>query len=146
VEKLVGIWIDHSIASIVILQDEDEHVRNIESDAESRHRAAGGSPAPTKYGPGDPGDQKRLEQRRQHELQEFYQSVVEALEKPDAIVVMGPGTAKTEFEKELKKDQHLAGKLKDVKSADKMTERQWVAEVRKYYGKQAPRITDQTRR
>ena len=48
-------------------------------------------------------------------------------------MIFGPGEAKLELEKELRKLKELATKVVAVEAADKMTEREIAAKVRRYF-------------
>jgi hypothetical protein len=50
---------------------------------------------------------------------------------------MGPGTAKIEFEKVLKKNKNMQKRILKVEIADKMTKNQMIAYVRKFYQNEA---------
>jgi hypothetical protein len=50
---------------------------------------------------------------------------------------MGPGQAKIEFEKMLKKHKSMKSRLIKVETADKMTKNQMIAHVKKFYKDQA---------
>jgi hypothetical protein len=49
------------------------------------------------------------------------------------VLIFGPGEAKLELENEIRKSKELARKLVGVETADKMTERQIAAKVRRYF-------------
>ena len=48
-------------------------------------------------------------------------------------MIFGPGEAKLELEKELNESKELRAKVVSVEAADKMTERQIAAKVRRYF-------------
>jgi hypothetical protein len=47
-------------------------------------------------------------------------------------LVLGPGEAKTELDKEIEKSEELFNKITDVGAADEMTEKQLAAKVRNF--------------
>ena len=49
------------------------------------------------------------------------------------ILIFGPGEAKGELEKEIKKRKDLSVTIVGVESADQMTDKQIVAKVRKFF-------------
>jgi hypothetical protein len=63
----------------------------------------------------------------------YYQKIIRAIRDARKIMIFGPGEAKLEFEKELRKSKELAAKVVAVEAADKMTERQIAAKVRRYF-------------
>jgi hypothetical protein len=60
-----------------------------------------------------------------------------ALKNADSILIIGPGEAKIEFEKTLKKNKSMQNRILKVEAADKMTKNQMIAYVRKFYQSQA---------
>lgn len=131
--RYVGIWIDHSQAIVVAIIDERETVTYVQSNAESHHRTTGGSRSRSPFGPQEIVSDKHLEQKRQHHLHEYYHRVIGAIKGADCIFVFGPGEAKTEFVKMLKRSKALAAKVSKVAAAGRMTQRQIVARVRASY-------------
>jgi hypothetical protein len=49
---------------------------------------------------------------------------------------MGPGEAKIEFEKSLRRQKSMQKRLLKVETADKMTKNQMIARVRQFYQSQ----------
>ncbi len=133
-KKLVGLWIDHEKAVLVTLDGDGEKITTIESGAESHYRLSGGSRSATPYGPEEIVSEKAPEERRKHEFHRYYQCVMRSLQGAERIYILGPGEAPKELEKEIRRVKQLAPKLGVVRKADKMTERQIAAEVRKHFG------------
>ena len=129
----VGIWIDHSQAIIVSIENEDETIRRIHSDVAGRVRLSGGSRSRTPYGPQDVASEKKIERRRGHHLRKYYASVLEAVRNASKIYVFGPGEAKNELSKEMNRSRELSSKVVGIESADKMTEGQIAAQVRDFF-------------
>jgi hypothetical protein len=136
-KKYIGIWVDHEKAFVAsIIKDEEmkkETIHCIESKVEGRVRLPGGSRYATPYGPQDVTYEKSIEERRKHHLRQYYQKIVRAIQGARKVLIFGPGEAKLELEKEIRKSKELAGKLVGVEAADKMTERQIAAKVRKCF-------------
>jgi len=129
----VGIWIDHEKAFIVTIIDGQESVEIIKSDIEGKIRLSGGSRSRTIYGPQDVASEKKIEERRKHQLRRYYEKVISEVGDARKILLFGPGEVKISFEKEMKKSKNLSAKIVDVEPADKMTEKQIVAKVRKFF-------------
>jgi hypothetical protein len=55
------------------------------------------------------------------------------LSDADRILIFGSGEAKVELKKEIAKSKEVAGKIKQIESADKMTQRQIAAKVRSFF-------------
>ena len=69
----------------------------------------------------------------QGQLNLYYDSVIAGIRDAEAILILGPGEAKVELKARLKKNK-LDGHIVAVESADKMTDRQVAARVRKFFG------------
>jgi hypothetical protein len=136
-KKYIGIWVDHKKAFVAsIIKDEEmkkETIHCIESKVEGRVRLSGGSRYATPYGPQDVTYEKSIEERRKHHLRQYYQKIIRAIQGARKVLIFGPGEAKLELEKEIRKSKELAGKIVGVETADKMTERQIAAKVRRYF-------------
>ncbi len=138
--KRIGVWIDHAKAHLVVLENQAApEVLTIESDVEPRHKATPGS------GPAMPGQLhsapvKRYEHRREQEKHRYYQRIVDAMRFADRIVIMGPGLAKRELIKEMRKHRQLAERVLAVEPADKkLTAAQLVAKIRATFNEPLPR-------
>jgi hypothetical protein len=131
--KNLGIWLDHSGAIIVIINNHTEEVIRIESHVDSHYRLSGGARSKTPYGPQDVSSERRLQEKREHQLQHYYQEIINKIGDIDRIYIFGPGEALTEFEKEVLKIKELSPKIAGVEPADKMTNNQIVAKVRDYF-------------
>jgi hypothetical protein len=131
--KNVGIWLDHSRAIMVIINNHEEEMIRIESHADSHYRLSGGARSKIPYGPQDVSSERRLQEKREHQLQHYYQEIIGKIGDTDKIFIFGPGEARTEFEKEILKLKELSPKIASVEPADKMTNNQIVAKVRDYF-------------
>ena len=132
-KKYACVWIDHEKAVIVTLVDGREKVTKIDSNVGSRVRLSGGSRSKSPYGPQDVSSEKKVDEKRKHRLQDYYQEVAQNITKADKFLIIGPGEAKGELKKEIEKSKNLAPKISGVEPADKMTERQLVAKAKKYF-------------
>ncbi|MBL7077133.1 MAG: hypothetical protein ISS31_06660 [Kiritimatiellae bacterium] len=126
--KSIGIWIDHEKAFVVTLREGREDVMRIESNVEGRVRLPGGGP--TLVVP-----EGRPEHRHTQHLRLFYRDVAETVKDAARLYIFGPGEAKGEFVKELRKSKALATRIAAIETADKMTERQMAAKVRSFFAK-----------
>ncbi|UCE33878.1 MAG: hypothetical protein JSV55_00455 [Deltaproteobacteria bacterium] len=137
--KYVGVWIDHDKAFVVSISDGQQTVTRIESNVEGRYRLSGGSRSRTLYGPQEIASDKKIEERRRHQLRRYYRKVITEFADSLAILVFGPGKAKIELQKELEKTKALASKVVGSETTDKMTERQIAAKVRKFFASDSPK-------
>jgi len=129
----VGIWIDHREAILVELTEHGESIRKIFSNAESNIRVSGGYGCARPYAPQDVARERKFERRRRLHLHRYYQDVIRALRGAEAIVVLGPGEAKLELQKEARKSSDLSDKLVAVEAEERMTDNQLIAKVRKFF-------------
>lgn len=132
-EKYAGVWIDHEKAFIVRKYFDNEDTICVASGVEGSFRLSGGSRAPTPYGPQDVASEKKIERRRSHHLHQYYQKVINKIDSAESIYIFGPGEAKFELEKEIKKIKELSSTIARIETTDKMTERQIVSKAKKFF-------------
>ena len=130
--QFVGIWLDQAGATIVTLQHgHDPVIQHMESNVESHFRLSGGWKSGMTVQ--DVADEKRVERRRQHQLNRYYQRLSEALGEATRVLILGPGEAKLGLKRFLETQRSRKPQCMTVKTADKMTERQLVAAVQKFF-------------
>jgi hypothetical protein len=130
----VGLWIDHRKAVVVHLTDEGEAVGVITSKVERQLRRTGDAPFGAHFEPMQvPADPSRQRVFTAH-LNRFYDTVLAYVGDPEAILVLGPGEAKVEFTKRLEAKRR-GDRVVGVEAADKLTERQLVARVRRHFAR-----------
>ena len=132
-KKNVGIWIDHEKALIVFLSNDKETKTTIASDVEGHIRLSGGSRSRTPFGPQEVASEKKMEERRKHQLKTYYREIIQFIGEAGKIFIFGPGEAKIELEKELKKNRELSAKVVGIEPADRMTEPQITEKVKKFF-------------
>jgi len=123
-KKAIGLWIDHRETIIVILTDEGEETRRIESDMEKHVRFSGGAQT-------DMAEDMR-DRRFAHHLNNYYDEVIASIREVDSILIFGPGEAKVELKKRLERAE-LGGRIVGIETVDKMTDRQIAAKVRQRF-------------
>ncbi len=135
-----GVWIDHRESIIVALTDDGEHTTHIASNVEKHLERGGDSPLKGSYEarqvPRDDSRQRALT----GELNVYYDTVIEALRGYDHLLLIGPGEAKGELQKRLKKAK-LDARVEAVETSDKLTDPQIAAKVRAHFGLSAPRAS-----
>jgi hypothetical protein len=120
-----GLWIDHKKAVIVtITNNGEEEVQHIESDIIKTDRISGNADNPPTESPRN--------RRFAEGLNKFYDIIVSSVRDKVAILIMGPGKAKIEFQKRLEA-KAMSERIIGVEPADKMSDRQIVARVRKRF-------------
>jgi len=128
----VGLWIDHRKAVVVTLTDKGEETGLIISKVETQPRRSGDSPLKGSY-----ESQRMLaDDSRQRSLTGhlniYDDAVIASLCNAESILIFGPGEAKDELKKRLKK-KNLGGRIAGMETADKMTDRQIAVKVRKHF-------------
>jgi hypothetical protein len=135
-KNFAGLWVDHRKAVIVSITDDGETIERVESNVERKVRLSGGSrTGKTPYGPQQVAVDGKQEARIKRQLRHYYQEIIRRIQDAHQILILGPGEAKTEIKKELEKSKELALKKVTVEPADKMTERQIAARIRRFFTK-----------
>jgi hypothetical protein len=131
-KKEVGLWMDHRKAVIVMMTDEGEEIKLIVSKVEKQLRRAGDSPLKGSHEALlVPADDSRERGFTGH-LNIYYDAIIACIHDAEAIMLFGPGAAKGELERRLA-SKELSGRIISVETADKMTDRQIAAKVRKRF-------------
>ena len=122
--KQAGLWIDHRKAIVVLITDEGEEVKKIESGIEKHVRFAGHA---AEGGAGEDVSDRKFG----NHLNSYYDQVVAVIRDADSIQIFGPGEAKGELEKRLE-HEGLKAHILAIETVDKMTDRQIAAKVREH--------------
>jgi hypothetical protein len=130
--KKIGLWIDHRQAIIVVIADGVETKKVILSDVERQLRRSGDSPLKGSFEPqlvmADDSQQRVFTGH----LDIYYDEVIASIADAESIMIFGPGEAKEELKKRLEK-VNLGKRIAAVTTADKMTDNQIVAMVKKRF-------------
>jgi len=133
-KSAAGLWIDHRKAVIVVVTDKGEETKLIVSKVEKQLRRSGDSPLKGPY----EAQQVPLDDSRQREftghLNIYYDAVIACIRDTEAILIFGPGEAKGELKKRLARNK-LGGRVVDIETVDKMTDRQIAAKIRRRFRK-----------
>ncbi|AVR45581.1 hypothetical protein C7S20_10060 [Christiangramia fulva] len=132
--KKIGIWIDRKNAKIISISEEEERLNTISSHLHFfKHK--GFSRAAMKWGgPQDVLSAKTIEEKEKNHLNTYFDEVIEAVRKAEAIAVFGPGEIPRMFTHRLeRKNKILWTRLKTVEKTDKLSDKQFKAHVRNFY-------------
>lgn len=130
----LGVWIDHRKAVIAILAGKaEEEIVQVTSNMEKHVRYSGAAPE-------DSAEDQR-DQRFTGHLKKYYDEVIRRIRNADAILILGPGEAKTELEERLG-HEGLGGRVVGIETADKMTDRQVAARVRERFLKDGHKLQE----
>jgi len=130
----VGLWIDHRKAIVVAVTDKGEETGLVISKAEKQLRRSGDSPLKGSYESSQVPASDRRQRALTGHLNIYYDAVIASIGNAEAILIFGPGDAKGELQKRLKRS-NLGGRIVDIETVDKMTDRQIAAKVRKHFQK-----------
>ena len=131
-KKEIGLWIDHKKAVIVILGEKGEQVDQIQSNTKKHIRFRGGARMKTPYGAQYFPAEDHMDRQFDEHLNKFYAAVINCIHEAGSIFIFGPGEAKFELEKRIE-HQNFRERIAGIENADKMTDRQIAARVRKYF-------------
>ncbi|MDD5362542.1 MAG: hypothetical protein PHN88_10450 [Ignavibacteria bacterium] len=120
--KNLGIWMDHSSANIMEFTDRTIGLKTITSDFTHDDKEQSLSKS-----------EKMMHNKEQHEQSEYYKKLEDVIINFDEVVLFGPTEAKVELLNDLRTDNRFAKIKIVIKPADKMTQNQQHAFVRKYY-------------
>lgn len=134
-KKQTGIWIDGSKAIIVTLLNNKESTIEIESKIENRVHHDGEGDKGSFMGSRHINNEKKIDERKKHQIDGFLKNVIEHIKKDDELYVFGPAEIKLKLKTLIEDDNQLTPKLKTVETAGSMTINQVVAKVRDFYKK-----------
>ncbi len=127
----VGLWIDHKNAVIVSKDGQGEIVRKVESGAQHHEYRGPTRPKSTYSAQYSTGDDQ-LDKQYLLQLNKYYDQVIAQLRDTANVLIFGPGEAKVELKNRLAGNKGISPRIQ-IETADRMTERQIVARVRKYF-------------
>jgi hypothetical protein len=124
----------------VTITGKDEVVEIIPSMVENQARRSQGSRHEGSFEPQHvPADDSRQRASTGH-LNIYYDAVIACIRGAESILIFGPGEAKDELKKRLKKIDP-GGCIVSVETIDKMTDHQIAAKVRKHFEEKLPSMT-----
>jgi hypothetical protein len=133
----VGLWIDHTKALVVTVTEKGSIVRLVISMVEKQARRSPGARHAGHYEPqAVRADDIRLRSRTGH-LNIYYDAIIASIRNAQSILIFGPGEAKGELAKRLKK-ANLGSYIVGVETVDKMTDHQIAAKVRERFAESSP--------
>jgi stalled ribosome rescue protein Dom34 len=131
-KKEIGLWIDHREAIIVILTDGGEEIKHITSNNGKHIRYSGSSHSRTPEGLKEVTAEDQRDRKFGNQLNKYYDEVIAAISDAESIQIFGPGEAKGELEKRIE-HKGLKVHILAIETADKMTDHQISAKVRKHF-------------
>jgi hypothetical protein len=128
-----GLWIDHKKAVIVVVTDKGEEIKLIILKVEKQSGRSGGVRTTTPYEQQVLADNS-LERVLMGHLNIYYDAVISCIRDAEAILIFGPGEAKGELKKRIKRNK-LGGRIVGIETVNRTTHRQIAARVRQYFSK-----------
>jgi len=121
----VGIWIDHK-RTVIVSASAGRVTTSLDSEVPA-HPHFGGEQVG--------GGEKKYEERRGHDLDRYYDEVINYLGDADGLLILGPGEAKLELKARLDRTTKThAGRTIEVATTDRLTDPQIVAKVKEHFG------------
>ena len=116
------VWIDHRKA-ILMHTDAEGHILSEEMSSQMGERARFQGEGSNKTGlfGQSLNHEKNDQERENNHFKSFLKSIVSKLEKPESILILGPGDARFELQNLIEKEKTLSGIPVETKAADKMT-------------------------
>jgi len=128
----IGLWVDHRQAVIVTLEDREETIKHVSSGMGKHIRYSGASQPKNGDSSHDDAGEDIRDRRFDSHLSAYYDTIISNLRDADSILIIGPGEAKGELQKRLE-GAALGGRVVGIEAADKMTDGQIAATVRKHF-------------
>jgi len=124
VNAKLGIWIDHKKAIIVSVARDHSAVTRLRSSLR---------PHGHYHGAQNGGGEKKFEARHDQGVAHFIDAVARHVERGDEVLILGPGESKGALAQRIRRIKSLSGVATTAKAADKLSEAQLVAAIRRRY-------------
>lgn len=120
--KNIGIWMDHSVAHLMELKNDEIITNNITSSFTHQEKEHSLSK-----------NENLMHNKEQHQQAKYYNAIKDATKNYESILLFGPTTAKSELLNLMKADHHFEKIKIESLQADKMTENQLHAFVKNHF-------------
>ena len=120
--KNMGIWMDHSVAHLMELKNDEVTTNNITSNFTHQEKEHSLSK-----------NENLMHNKEQHLQADYYNKIKDVAKNYDRIMLFGPTTAKNELLNIMKADHHFENKKIESIQADKMTENQLHAFIKNHF-------------
>lgn len=130
--KLAGLWIDHSKAVIVVIKNEVEIKKEILSHLEEHGRLPTASDLDLSASTGRVYSEAKLTRQYLALFDHYYDEVISEISDADSIWIFGPGEAKAELENRLKQ-KGFGARIVGIETVEKMNDRKIAAIVREHF-------------
>jgi hypothetical protein len=130
--KAVGLWIDHTRAVIVTIENETEKTQEISSNIEFPPLLVNETALITSSDAQTSAAENAKEKQLRKSLGKYYTEIISNIRDAESIWIFGPDLAKVELENRLKHDE-LGARVVGIETVDKMTYQQIAAKVHAHY-------------
>ncbi len=131
--KQVGIWLNQKEADIITLENNALKFKTIYSDIDPHPRIPGETKQFGRFGDQFLSNENDKKNKINDLTAKYLKAVAESISDSNEIMLFGPAQTKIKLKKLLLKNPQISSKLKEIKSADHMTENQKVAFVKNFY-------------
>jgi hypothetical protein len=121
-KKLLGIWMDHSIAHLTELENNTIISKTIEAESFIRNDEEINWK-----------DESLIRNKKQNDLSDYFDKLVDVIKDYDEVLLFGPTEAKSELFNQIDNLHNLDMIKITLKTTDKMTENQRQAFVREFF-------------
>lgn len=129
----VGIWIDGTKAVIVDLKTDSVKEIAASIDNKVHHESSEGDKGNFVGSGHHINNEKKFDERKKHQVHAYLKEVMGAIKGAEGVYIFGPAEMKTHLKTEIENDHALSKALLACESADKLTDNQIVAAVKKYF-------------
>jgi hypothetical protein len=130
--RQIGLWIDHKRAVMLTMSEQGENIQKVESGIEKHIHYRGATHPHTSYSAQYQQGEDQLDNQFVEHLNKFYGRVIDLIRGADSLLIFGPGEAKSELKKRILREKNCVWDIQ-IETADKMTNRQIAAKVRKHF-------------
>ena len=131
----IGLWIDHRKAVVVALARGGMATTVvIQSKVDRQPGRSGGKQSTTPYEAQLVSADDRRQNRFAGQLDIYYDAVIACVHQAETILIFGPGEAKSEFRKRIKKAR-ICGRIEETETCGQMTDRQIAARAHEFFHK-----------
>lgn len=113
IAKQLGIWMDHSHAHIIEFASDNKDTKTLTSDFSSHDKSETLQRS-----------ENEMHNKEQQKQGTFYKNLSKIIKDFDEVILFGPTSAKAELHNLLKDDHQFANINIEIKSADKMTDKE----------------------
>lgn len=131
-ESSIGIWIDNSKARII---SPEKIIKTILSNIDTKLRMDGQGKEQGKFGKQFISFEKSKKNKLQHQKNEFLKEVLLEIKPFKQFLIFGPAQMKKELGNVILGDYQLKNRFIELKTTEKMTDKQLIAFVKAFFEK-----------